>query len=256
MPALGRGLRISGGAIASYGGSNLVDYSLDQGLGLLLDFEARASDITDAGGGAVSAWVDLANGNNATQATAIRRPTFTASDAAFAGKPCITFGSSYLLTPSLTYGRSTLAMTIAGPAGFDGFWMHRQFNHDYLLNNFNATSWRANRAGGTGASGKSHPLGVNWSNSATGIVVIVEFDGTHTGHTMEIDGVSQALTTFGTASDNPGTATAAGIVAIGGSTGGTSLLPAGSKVSFMALYNQVLNSTQKAFLRTYAGGFR
>jgi len=153
LAAIGAGL-----TLATSAGATIIDttpgllYHLDPSIG-----------VTQSGG-AVSAWNDAnANGVSFTQATAVKQPTFLATDAAFNNKPAIRFdgdltgnsGGSAPNADRLVFGTSTAGVqtviivnSVFQQRNLDGVWGLN--NGDTGIRRKDANTWQATTNGGNG----------------------------------------------------------------------------------------------------------
>lgn len=171
--------------------------------GVLIWYRSDTATVT---GGVVDALIDkTATGINATS-SGTARPTYNATDAAYGGKPSLTFDGvdDTLLASGVNYSNHTVFMVArsAGAAGYKPFYRRvgaASNDIDYCSHRTDALFARNNALV---ASYKTDP-GASWGVTAAPITIRVQYDGTHAGHVLRKNGTAVTLTSA-TAND-PGT---------------------------------------------------
>ncbi len=144
-------------------------------------------------------------------------------------------------TGNITLGAYTVIMVHRVTTTCDYIWK-RPTNFEYCYGSVGLSISTVH-----GANTSSYNLSSNWARYAVPRTLMVSFDGTHAGHTIRINGVTQTLTTVGGA--DPGTATTADTLAIYSADGVT----AGSSgtIAEIIVYNRALTSGEKAQVESY-----
>ena len=199
-------------------------------------------------GSAVSTWADQSGaGRDVSQATFDRQPTISANQ--LNGQPLVVFdGANDLLTSaSLTLGAYTVLMVATGQTATSGFfWFHGTSGtgHGTLYGSSNSTIY-TDRAGTV-----SGWLGaVDWGkwSPPTAKLLTVNYDGTHVGHTLRINGQNQSMSTnFG---GDPGTAPQSDLFTIGALDNAS--FPAATKVAEVIIYNSSLSAADLTQVEEY-----
>ncbi len=155
------------------------------------------SDLVTESGGVVSAWPDQSgNGHHLTQADAGKRPAYSASDAAFGGKPSINFDETDdLLTSAATIVQpdtcdTFLVSTVPANASYIYELWDGTYRTEYLAN----TSIRHDRPnpGALSIKGIDLPL-----NADSGVKTYNHrLAGSHASHVLYVNDVLRATTTI------------------------------------------------------------
>lgn len=205
------------------------------------------SDSATVTGGVVDALVNkLAGAPNATS-SGTARPTYNATDAAYGGKPSLTFDGTddTLLANGVNYSNHTVFMVArsAGAAGYKPFYRRTgaaSNDIDYCSHRTDALFARNNALV---ASYKTDP-GASWGVTAAPITIRVQYDGTHAGHNLWKNGSAVTLTSS-TAND-PGALANGNLRLMSDSVTFTS----GTMAEFI-VYNRVLTSAESTLVENY-----
>lgn len=156
-------------------------------------------------GSAAGTWSDQSGNARAATGAWGQQPTYTVG--VVNGLPALAFDGSndVLITPSTSLGIYTALMVATGQSGNGFFWARSTGSgaHDTLYGSTNSTMY-IDRSGIV--SGWDLTGGANWGQygTSTAKLLAVQFDGTHAGHTLRINGAPQSRTS--TFANDPGTA--------------------------------------------------
>ena len=155
------------------------------------------SDTVSTTGSVVDSMTDkTATGINATS-SGTARPAYNATDAAYGGKPSLTFDGvdDSLLVSSISYSSHTVFMVAksAGAAGYKPFWRRQAVVGNDIDYCSHRTDALFNRNNALVASYKTDP-GASWGVTAAPITIRVQYDGTHAGHALWKNGSAVTLT--------------------------------------------------------------
>lgn len=171
---------------------------------LLLWYRSTSATVT---GGVVDSLTDLSTSAINATSSGTARPTYNATDAAYNGRPSLTFdGTDDTVTAAgVNYSNHTIFQVCrsAGAAGYKPFWRRQAAvgnDIDYCSHRTDAIFVRNNALV---ASYKTNAT--NWGVTANPITVRVEYGGTHASHLLYANGSAVALSS-GTAGD-PGALT-------------------------------------------------
>lgn len=209
---------------------------------LLLWYRSDAATVT---GGVVDALTDQsASAINATSSGSAR-PAYTASDAAYGGRPSLSFDGTddTLSAAGVNYSNHTIFQVCrsAGAAGYKPFYRRQSTGNDidYCSHRTDAIFVRNNALV---ASYKTNAT--NWGVTANPITLRVQYGGTHATHALWANGVAVALSS-GTAND-PG-ALASGTLRL---MSDTATWTGGTWAEFLC-YSRVLTASEAAQVEAY-----
>jgi len=195
---------------------------------------------------AVSNWADQSgNGNDASQAGPGQQPIWTPNQVN--GLPTINFdgANDVLATPAFALGTYTVVMVTTGQDASNGWFWTRDTTNDTLYGTTNNTMYI-----------QRGPLFSQWEQTAgwgqwgpsTAKILVVRFDGTHAGHTLRINALTQTMTTGG--ANDPGTTTTTDQFSIAARA--DAVLPSKINVAEVAIYDSSLPAPQLNALEEYA----
>jgi hypothetical protein len=189
------------------------------GLTLWLKSDAGVLDATDtpitADNTQVKTWQDQSgNGFNAVQATSGRQPVWRNAANGINGNPAIYFSSDIMTTANLTAGVYTICAVHKATA--HGLIYERgvsvNSNDGEYLYTSTGTTIAARRTDGIGRV-SSKDYNASWGIGGNTLTTCQQFDGTHAGHTLRVNGSDITLSTAG--NTNPGTVDGVGALNIG-----------------------------------------
>lgn len=229
-----------GGGAAAFAPSSIAN------LELYLD-----GDTAPVVSGTIPSWTDLSGkAKHATNATPAQQP---AAGAAINGKNTVHYaGGQVLGTPAIALGVFTIYVVgkFSGTAGilYEHSANTNSGNGCFVLGTTGSTM-STERAAQNTAWNKT----ANWATDGVARVLRHQYDGTHAGHTLAVNGVVQALTAVATQS--PGTGTTSQALFLGARSG--LVLPVTGDYRRVLVYSRVLSTTEDAqvtaWLRADAG---
>ena len=166
------------------------------GAHLVLDAR-RISGLADAA--SVSSWNDVSgNARNATQATGTKQPSYRVN--VRGGQPVVRFdGGDGLATSSYSASIAfdvlcVFATTSAGQIIFERGATFNAAGAQYLASGTNATLNASSDGTAAGLSSKNMSSS-SWANDGVFRIAAHVHDGTHAGHLLRLNGVTQSMTT-------------------------------------------------------------
>jgi hypothetical protein len=235
-------------------GGNIVTPKTIFGSALAWWFDSSMG-VTQAG--TVSQILDQ-SGNSRTfsQATAGKRPTYNATDSAFAGRPSIQHiaaSATFLQAAAFNLGTYTVYLVATGlSTASQYFWARGAATDDYLFGNSPAIF--SVIRDGSGASAWS--TGATWGDFGTTPKTIrVEMGGTHVTHKGYLNGVS-TFTTSVIATD-PGTGVTSAVLNIGddGAGGAPADFKWASFVGVVGVASAAQSTAMENYLRARYGHY-
>lgn len=197
--------------------------------------------------GTVSSWTNQADGTNPLiNSTAGFRPAYNATDADFNGEPSVQFTHTtphwLRSTNNITIGAFTVVIVCKVTAASGNIWMV----HDGTKFAFSRSDLSS--LGANYGVGSDKQLSATWAVDALAMTMVHRFDGTHAGHTLEVNGVAQTLGN-GASTSNPGTG---GVThQFGLMARANSAAPVSGKVVAVYVANEAWSNDDIASLRTY-----
>lgn len=205
------------------------------------------SDTATVTGGVVDALTNRVSGGANATASGTARPTYNATDAAYGGKPSLSFDGTddTLLASGVNYSSHTVFMVARslGQSGYRPFYRRQAVSGndiDYCSHRTDALFVRNNALT---ASYKTDP-GASWGVTAAPITIRVQYDGTHAGHALWKNGSAVTLTSS-TAND-PGALTNGNLRLMSDAVTYTQ----GTMAEFIA-YNRVLSAAETTLVENY-----
>ena len=233
-------VRRPGARFASLAGAAFSPESIP---GLMLWFRSASATTS---GGFVDSLTDLSGSGTDATSSSTARPAYTASDAAYNGRPSLSFdGTDDTMTATgVAYSSHTFFQVCrsAGVAGYKPFWRRQAAvgnDIDYCGHRVDALFVRNNALT---ASYKTNATA--WGVTANPITIRAEYDGTHASHLLYANGASVALST-GTAGD-PGALTSGTLKLMSDSATWTQ----GTWVETL-VYSRVLTAAESARVESY-----
>lgn len=198
-------------------------------------------------GSPVSQWTDkTGNGNHLTAAGA-NQPAIVASNAAFGGKPTLTWNgtsTSMRTAGNITLGPFTMMMAIKCTAAGGYFATFQDDGADYFFTNNNFSSWVTRSAVSCSAN-----LGASWGAAAGPRTLARVFDGTAAGHKIYANNVDLAAATAGS---DPGVGTLTQPFFLGSNQVPASF--AAFDIGDIVIANRALSTVEMGQIHTYFRG--
>lgn len=205
------------------------------------------SDSATVTGGVVDSLTNLVSGGANATASGATRPTYNATDAAYGGKPSLSFDGTddTLLASGVNYSQHTVFMVArsAGQSGYRPFYRRQAVSGndiDYCSHRTDALFIRNNALT---ASYKTDATAA-WGVTAAPITIRVQYGGTHATHNLWKNGSAVSLTSS-TAGD-PGALTNGNLRLMSDAVTYTQ----GTMVEFI-VYNRVLSAAETTLVENY-----
>lgn len=198
--------------------------------------------------GGVSSWADQSgNARDASQATGSKRPTLLQS--AVNGFPAVSFDGvdDVLASPAFSAGTYTMCLVTTGQIGGNGYFFTRSaagVEVDTLYGGVGNTTY-VNRGGTVSA----YDNVANWGQwiPSTAKLLVQTFDGSHAGHIVRVNGLTQSWGT--TSGGDPGTGPTTHQLVIAGRN--DSYAPSNINVAEAVFFDRVLSDDELATVEQY-----
>lgn len=198
----------------------------------------------------VATFVDRSGlGRNSAQSNTQKQPTWKNGASGINGLPAYYFSNSGMVTAtSLSLGVFTIFSIFKltgsgiiyehGPAAWQGggCYLHGTIGASIDVNRSSAPSEKDYTS--------------NWALGNVTKLACHRFNGTHATHTLKINGSDVSLTTFSSASNNPGTSLYTNTFNIG-SRNGVASLPITGLLGEFLIYNRYLSDDEVVFVEKY-----
>lgn len=197
----------------------------------------------------VKTWQDQSgNGLDAVQATSARQPVWRNAANGINGNPAVYFSSDIMVTANLTSGPFTIFSVHKATA--HGLIYERgvsvNSNDGEYLYTSTGTTIAVRRTDGIGRI-SSKEYNSSWGIGGNTLTTCQQFDGTHAGHTLRVNGSD--ITLSSASSSDPGTVDGTGAMYIGARN--NVVAPVTGFIAEIIYYDSVLSASDVSDVETY-----